>query len=475
MMRSAILWSAVRNWGPRLGTIITFFVLARILSKNELGLFAAAYSIVSLTEIFADNGFGDAVVRSKNVTFNIATTLWLINIFIACVFYGLLVGFSSQISHLMGVEDLGTILQIVGVTLLINSLGYVPQALLRKSMEFKRLAFRSVAATILGAVVGIAMAFTGFGVYSMVGQLLTSSVINTVFLWYPAVLHPARPQVRGMNEIVRFAFGVFGSRFIGYANTRLIELVIPTLFGPVALAQYIMASRVPAVLSQMLTAVVIDVNLPHMSAMQDRPEEMREALYNTLRSLCVLTVPAFFGMAALSPEISSLAFGSNGEGVAGLMLLIAILGQSQAIYYSNDVFVVASGMPRISLMAQVVTVFLVALVFVIFRDRTLIEMVAAYVATHIIVMTSFICYSSRLTNISLRRFFGTIAPFEAAALVAFFAVYMLRELLVSKVGVLIIEGVLLGSAFLVVYLATVGLISRDALKATIGVLKRKPR
>ncbi len=342
MMRSAILWSAVRNWGPRLGTIITFFVLARILSKNELGLFAAAYSIVSLTEIFADNGFGDAVVRSKNVTFNIATTLWLINIFIACVFYGLLVGFSSQISHLMGVEDLGTILQIVGVTLLINSLGYVPQALLRKSMEFKRLAFRSVAATILGAVVGIAMAFTGFGVYSMVGQLLTSSVINTLFLWYPAVLHPARPQVRGMNEIVRFAFGVFGSRFIGYANTRLIELVIPTLFGPRRLrnTSWHRASR----------SAFPDAHRrrhrrepsAHVRDAGSAGRNARGALQYPAQPLRSDRPGLFWNGGAFARDIQPCLW-QNGEGVAGLMLLIAILGQSQAIYYSNDVFVVGLG------------------------------------------------------------------------------------------------------------------------------------
>jgi O-antigen/teichoic acid export membrane protein len=471
MNRSSVIWSAVRNWGPRFGTIITFFVLARILDKTEIGMFAAAYALVSLTELFADNGFGDAIVRTQNVTHGIATSILILNFALALAIYALLTVFSTEIGNLLGVTGIESVLQLVGLSLVLNSFGYVPQALLRKEFQFKRLAFRSLASTVVGALTGLAMAFLGFGVYSMVGQLLATTVINVVFLWYPVVLRPAAPQFAGIGHILHYAFGIFGSRVLNYASLRMIEIVIPIFFGPAALALYIMGSRVPAVIAQMLTAVMVDVNLPHLSRLVDNPPQMKEAFYSSLRSLSMISAPAFISIAALSPEIARICFGSNGIDSELIMFPAAILGAAQSIGYSNEVMLNAWGLPRIVLRMQVCAAVLIAIILTVLQHSTVFTLVTVYVCCHIVVISIGIVYGSRKTHVSLKTMFGKCGAFFLASFASLAVVYLVRAYAMPASPALL-RAIILAPLFVIVYVAGIGVLDRDALRSWLNKARK---
>lgn len=467
MNRSSIFWSAVRNWVPRLGTILTFFVLARILDRAEIGLFAAAFALISLTELFADNGFGDAVVRNRDLPRGIVMTLLIINVGVAVVIYLGLTLFSDELSGLFNVTGFGPVLQLVGLSLIINSLGYVPQALLRRDFQFKRLAYRSLVSTLAGAATGLVMAFLGAGVYAMVGQLLVTTTVNTVFLWYPLVLKPAAPQIGGMGEVLRFSLGVFGSRVLGFAAGRMIELAIPIFFGPVALAQFIMGSRVPAVLAQMLTAVMVDVNLPHFSSLAHDPEALRTAFYKALRSLSLITTPIFIGLGALAPEVTIVAFGANGAGAEYMMLMITLLATVQAIGFTNDVVLTASGNTHQMVGMQVFAVLSIAISFLVFRTTNVEWLVTAYTACLICVILGGVIYSTRRTGVSLLMIVRTAGGFVAAALLGLAVVTFARIELGALVPFVFLRGAMLGVTFLAVYLGALALLDRPGLRQTL--------
>ncbi len=464
MNRSSVLWSAVRNWGPRFGTILTFFVLARILDKTEIGMFAAAYALVSLTELFADNGFGDAIVRTQDITRGMTTSILILNFGLAVLIYALLTLFSSEIGGLLGVTGIEPVLQLVGLSLVLNSFGYVPQALLRKEFQFKRLAFRSLASTVFGALTGLAMAFLGFGVYSMVGQLLATTVINVAFLWYPPVLRPAAPQIAGMKHVLHYALGIFGSRVLNYASLRMIEIVIPIFFGPAALALYIMGSRVPAVVAQMLTAVMVDVNLPHFSRLVDRPPLLREAFYTSLRSLSMISAPAFISIAALSPEIARICFGSNGIDSDYIMFLAAILGAAQSIGYCNEVMLNAWGLPRVVFRMQCCAALLVAVILTVLQHSSVFTLVTAYVCCHITVIVGGILYGSHKTEVSVKTIVSKCGAFFLSALAALAAVHLTRSYAISPDYPILLKAMMLGMLFVATYVVGIGLLDRDALR-----------
>ncbi|KAA0681727.1 hypothetical protein DTW90_36995 [Neorhizobium sp. P12A] len=477
MNKSSVLWSAVRNWGPRLGTILTFFVLARILDKSEIGVFAAATALIALTELFADNGFGDAVVRNREISNGIATTILLLNFGLAAAVYLLIVLFSSQIGAFLGIVGIGPILQLVGLSLVVNSFGYVPQALLRKSLQFKRLAFRSLSSTIAGAVVGIVMALTGFGVYSMVGQLLITAIINVIFLWYPRVLTVAYPELTGLNEIVPFALRIFGSRALTYLALRSIELVIPFLFGPAALALYILGSRVPAVLAQMLTAVMIDVNLPYFSRFADQPKELRRIYYQSLRSFSALSLPAFLAIAALAPQISAVAFGHNGTGVPNILAMMAILGAIQSLGYSNDVFLTAYGLPEVSLRIQVTAMSATLVCFLVFatafNNVSVDYLVYTYVSCHCVVILSGLIYSTRKAGTSIHSLAAAFGPHLLSGCGAFAVVRITHQLFDMDGVPPLIIGSILGAIFAVTHIAILIIVDRQSFVDIFHQLRRK--
>lgn len=483
MGRSSVFWSAIRNWGQRLGTILTFFVLVRLLEPDEIGVFAAAAAVVALLDLFTDTGLGDALIQSKEPSRSAATAVLIFNVLFATVLYGVVFLFTRNICDFLGMQSAEDILRVAALALIVNSTSFVPQALLRKEFLFKRLAYRSLAASALGAATGIGMATFGFGVWSMVGQLLVTALINAVCVWYPPVLRPLAPDFRATLPYLKFGTNVFVSRILYFASTRIMEILIPSFFGPLALALYFMASRLPAVLSQMIVAVALDVSLPRFSKIAADRTQLSQAFFGGVSFSAGISVPAFFVLGALAPEITRVAFGPNGAGSETLMLPIAIMSAVRSVGVYNQVLLDSCGLPHINMRLTLANTILSIAVFVFMRNSDVNSFIYAYTAAQCLLIPVSFFIAMRYINLPFVRLIRTVAPCYVASIVALFGVVASRPYIAPEIQTVantglfsdFLVGVVLGFVFAVIYAAIMLTIDRPALMGLLRqfVLRRK--
>jgi O-antigen/teichoic acid export membrane protein len=149
MKLAHFFWSGVRNWGTRLGSVVLFLIVARILSGHELGLFSAAIAILAIAELFADNGIGDAVVQARKLNPGALSAAFLVNLGAGIILGILLFVFAERLEIWFGADGLAPLLRVLSLALILNAASYIAQSIFRREMAFRWLAVRALIATFI--------------------------------------------------------------------------------------------------------------------------------------------------------------------------------------------------------------------------------------------------------------------------------------------------------------------------------------
>lgn len=416
--RHNLAWSAARNWTVRLGSILTFVVLARILDPHEIGLFSAVLAIVAVAELIGENGAGEAVVQTEKIDEHILSAISIINISIAaCVVLALIIS-ASYLERFFSAPGLGKVLLPMTVVILLNACNYVSQAVLRRRFEYKWLATRAITATLISSATGIAMASAGYGVWSMVTQALTFSLINFVIL---QIKRPnrwlVRPNFTDAYPLFKFGWAVFCGNVLQYLSSRAIELALTFHFGPAVLALYVIGSRFYFVTSQLLSSVLLDVSFNTFSRIKADLHSLRTVALRTMAGASLVSVPIFMGMSAVAPELCELVFGAKGRAAAPFLTAVAMFGSFLITHFLNGSIIRAVGRPRI------VTAFLVlqsVLSLIVYLPNWSLEPVNLIILANLPILIVYpfqLHLARRLAAISLRDSLGAIfAPYAAGGI-----------------------------------------------------------
>src|SRR5829696_894578 len=178
-----IFWSFVQKWGRAGVTTITFVILSRLLAPEAFGLVALATAFTVFIELFLDQGFGSAIVqREKLDPEHLDTAFWL-NVLTSILMTGGLIAVSGLLGALFEEPRLASVLRWLSITLILSGLSSTQISILQRKLAFKEFAIRSMVANAVGGIVGVIMAFSGYGVWSLVGQDVASGVVRAIILW----------------------------------------------------------------------------------------------------------------------------------------------------------------------------------------------------------------------------------------------------------------------------------------------------
>ena len=181
---SGFLWQGL----DRLGSIGTRFVisiiLARLLSPREFGVIAIMMVFINLCNVFIDSGFSLALIQKKDATEQDCSAVFFINIIMAIILYLIIYAFAPTIARFYQNTNIINYLRTLAIVFVIRSFSLVQSTLLSKKMLFKFNFRINVVAIILSGLAGVALAYMGFGVWSLIFQSLAKAFITGCFLWY---------------------------------------------------------------------------------------------------------------------------------------------------------------------------------------------------------------------------------------------------------------------------------------------------
>ena len=329
-------WSFVDNIANSGITFLVGLVLARILTPAEYGVMAMVTIFIAISNSIVDSGFSNALIRKMNIERVDYNTVFYFNLVVSLVLYILLFLGAPVISTFFKEPILLDVMRVIGWILVINALAIIPRTILVRNVDFKTQTKVSLISSILSGVIGIGMALTSFGVWSLVGQQLSRQLLNTLFLWFFCRWRPAWEfSVQSFKELFGFGSKLLVSGLIDTAYKNIYYLVIGRCYNSADLGQYTRAEQFNTIFSSNLTTVVQRVSYPILSSIQNEEERLREAYRRVIKVTMLVTFACMLGLAAVAKPLLVLLIGEKWLPAVYFLQIICFSGMLYPLHAIN--------------------------------------------------------------------------------------------------------------------------------------------
>ena len=458
-----LLWSAAESWGAQAISVLVFVVLSRYLAPEAFGLLGMAAVFVALVQTLVDQGMSDALVQRETVEDGHRDTAFWTALGGGAVLAAAGWALSGLVAAGYGEPDLGPVVAWLSLTVLVRSLAATQTALLRRSLDFRPLALRSLGGTLAGGMVGVGMAAAGYGVWALVGQQLATAAVGTVLLWFASDWRPGRGvSRRAFRELFPFGARVVAGNLVNFLNRHTDDLFIGLYLGAAALGFYTVGYRLLLAATAILTGFSSAVAFPVFSRLQGDPDRLRAGLYQATRLTAMLAFPTFIGAAVLAPDLIVVLFGDRWLAAAPVMRILAFIGILHAIFYLTNNAFYAVGQAATVLWLNVLNAVTNVIAFWIAARWGIVVVAAAYVVRGYLVAPVRLALLRRAVGIGIPRYLRELAaPVTATVIMAATVLGALTVAGVSDPAARIAIGVPLG---MLAYLAALRLVDPAGLR-----------
>ena len=294
-------WSALDNAARYGMQFVIGIVLARLLSPDDYGLLGIVGIVTVVCTALVNGGFTTALIRKKDATEEDYNTAFICNLCMSLLLYTVIFLCAPLVADFFGRVELTALVRVASLGLIVGALGIVPQTRLTKRIDFKTQTKITIAATALSGIIGIGMALTGFGVWSLVAQQLTSQVVTTMLLYiYNRWLPKLRFSMESFHDLFGFGWKMMLSGVLDSVWKESYQMVVGKVYTPGALGQYTRAKQFSSLFSSNLTAVIQRVTYPVLSNIQDDRQRMVSAYRHIIKVTMFVTATGMFFLAAIS-------------------------------------------------------------------------------------------------------------------------------------------------------------------------------
>ncbi|CAN5261090.1 lipopolysaccharide biosynthesis protein [soil metagenome] len=325
-MRGAF-WASLENWGRQSISLIVFMVLARIVAPADIGLYAIVAIVITLMQVFLDTGVGDAIVQRSEIDAEHLDAGFWSNMALSVALALAAAVLAGPIAALFGEPDLRRLLPVASLIIVLGSLSTVQQALLKRNLDFKPLAIRTLSSILVAGALGIWMARTGHGVWALIAQQITEKAIGTIQLWWRSDWRPrlafSRPHAR---DLLPYSANMIGTRALVFLQKQFDRFFVGLLLGPVALGLYTLAGRILDSFSSILFDGVAMASVSTFARLQGEADRLREAVFLVCRFSSLIGFPCFVGLALVAPDLIRAVFGAKWDGTAEVLRVLALTG-----------------------------------------------------------------------------------------------------------------------------------------------------
>lgn len=434
------MWSAADAFLGQGVTFLVGIVLARLLSPDEYGLIGICLIFNTVLSGIVDSGFSNALIRKKDCTDDDYNTMFITNLGFSIVLYGLLFVSSPLVALFFSRQELTALIRATGLLLFFNALSITQVTILTKRIDFKTKTKASLISAILSGIVGIAMAYTGFGVWALVGQMLSKQILYTICLW---ILNKWWPSLTFSSKSFHYMWG-FGWKLLvsGLLNNiwnQLYQVVVGKCYNPATLGQFTKSNEYASIFSSNLSGIIQRVSYPVLSELQDDKERMVEGYRRVIKMMMFITAISMISLGAVAEPLIYCMIGPQWHEAATYLPLICISMAFYPLHAINLNMLQVLGRSDIFLYLEIIkkVIGIVPIMIGIFVD--IYWMLFASIITGFIALYLNSWYTGKALGYTFWKQLRDIAPSFGIAFVIALSVYFFKYLPISNWGILPIQ------------------------------------
>lgn len=412
-------WNTIDRLASQVLYGVVGIVLANVLSQEDFGLVGALFIFQAFALIFADSGFGAALLQKKVPTEEDYSTVFWFNFLVSVIIYFILWFGAPLIADIFqGDRRLIPLSKVMFLTFVLNALGIVQTNRLMKLMDVKMIAISNVVGQLSGGGLGIGLALGGFGAWALVWQAVAQAGVRTSFLWVSAKWRPTCwIKIASLRKIWRLGLSVFSSAMLSAIFLNIYSFVIGSAYSLRSLGVYTQADKWSKMGSASLSQVLTATFVPLLSRVQDNAEDFRRYVRKINRFTGFILFPAMIGLAAIGKDLFHTLFGPKWDAAIIMFQILTIRGIFIVLVslYGNYMLALGYGKKvfKIEVIKDVaIAVAILATIFERSVDLLVWGQMWASVASWIIVVVM----TSKTIGYGLKNMIGDLTPFLMAAM-----------------------------------------------------------
>lgn len=301
---SGFTWRFLERFGAQGVAFIVSIILARLLDPDVYGLIALVTVFTTILQVFVDSGLANALIQKKDADDLDFSTVFYFNIIMCFFLYLILFILSPYIASFYGISDLKSVIRVLGLIIVISGVKNVQQAYVARKMLFKKFFFATLGGTIGAAVIGITMAYLGYGVWALVVQMLFNTLVDTVILWFTVRWRPKKLfSWKRFVSLFSYGWKLLVSALIDTIYDDLSQLIIGKVYSSSDLAYWNKGKWFPGAIVVNVNSSIDSVLFPAMSSEQDNVERVKSLTRRAIKTSSYIMMPMMVGLAVCAEPI----------------------------------------------------------------------------------------------------------------------------------------------------------------------------
>jgi O-antigen/teichoic acid export membrane protein len=398
---AGLTWVLAAMVSTRLVTLAGLVALARLLAPNDFGLLAFALAYITYVTAVGDLGTGTALIYWQSRKEDAAQVTFAISVATGWLWFGGTILLAPAIAAFFENPAGAPVLIAIAWSVPIQALGSTHEALCRKSLRFRAWLVPELALAAAKAVISIALAWSGFGVWSLVWGHLAGHLLRTILLW---MIVPWRPTRRMPWDLVRpmFAYGrsIVAINVLSAIVHHSDLLIVARLLGVTALGFYQMAAKIPEMTITLVVRAVSCVLFPALSGEHAQGRNPAETYLTTLQGVGLVTIPAAVGLVVMAEPLVFILFGARWAPSIPLAQALTVVACLRALGTHAGDLLKASGRPAALVVLASIKAVLLIPALVLAADGGMVTVAQAMVVVTMTTVTLEIAVVCLLTRMS---------------------------------------------------------------------------
>lgn len=301
---NGVKWTGLEQIATQAISFVIGVILARLLNPTDYGTIGMLSIFMAVSGTFIDSGFGQALIRKTDCTQADYSTIMYFNLAVSVVCYIILFSCSPLIASFFNMPILSSVVKVYCLTLIINAFGTVPRTRLTKNLEFKSIAKINVISTLFSGVIGVTLAYAGWGVWALVWQAVLSSIFSNTILWIISKWRPIQTfSKKSFKEMFGFGSKLLAGGLIWQIYSNLTPIIIGRFFSAKDLGLYSRGANIASLPASIIFGIMAKVSYPIFARLQDDQNRLIYVYRKYIKFSSMLIMFSLLLLAALAKPV----------------------------------------------------------------------------------------------------------------------------------------------------------------------------
>lgn len=308
----SFFWSFLEQGSTSIISLVVQIILARLLLPDSFGIMAILLVAVNMATTISQSGLGAALIQKKDTTKTSFSTAFWLSLLFSVAIYAVVFFVAPLLAIIYSMPDLTLFLRVLGLSVLFDSINSVQRSLLQKRLMFKSLFRANLLSILIGALIGIILAFNGFGVWSLIAQTICQAIASCLILFIQIPWKPSLElDIHNGKEMLKYGWKICITGLLNTCYTGLSELVIGKTNPASDLGYYSQGRKWPNAAMGAVNNALQNVLFPTLSTLQNDMPAFRSAIRKILSVGFYITAPICFLSAVVAEPLVAILLGES--------------------------------------------------------------------------------------------------------------------------------------------------------------------